>query len=53
MAAANRLQVEGCGSEMLQIACKWETFLGEGVAPYHWVGEEATELGTGNICACE
>lgn len=50
MAAANRLQVGGCNSEMLQIECKWER---EGVAPYHWVGEEATELGTGNICACE
>ena len=48
--AANRLQVEGCGSEMLQIVCKWDIFWGKGPG-YRQLGGAggAAEPGTGNI----
>ena len=61
--AANRLQVEACGSEMLQIACKLEAVtlkccnsMQMGDLGGNWgtipLGEGGTtEPGTGHICA--
>ena len=42
--------MEGCGSEMLQIVCKWDIFLGKGPG-YRQLGGAggAAEPGTGNI----